>query len=129
MNVWGKRMVVFAREVSWPFCHMLLVACYRGAAPIDLACPDSPGASVRQAHGGGGSQVRFRSEHHEDRVHVAEHVPRCWLGGSGVMVASRPPSATARIALAAPPRAALTTAATPWPPVIVRTCSGHSWSW
>jgi hypothetical protein len=29
-------------------------------------------------------------------------MPRCWLCGSGVMVASRPPSATARIALAAP---------------------------
>ena len=26
-------------------------------------------------------------------------------------------------------RAALTAAATPWPPVIARTCSGHSWSW
>ena len=40
--------------------------------------------------------------------------------------ASRPPSATARIALDAPPRAALTAAATPWRPVIARTCSGHS---
>jgi hypothetical protein len=29
-------------------------------------------------------------------------MPRCWLGGSGVMVASGPPSTTARIALAAP---------------------------
>jgi NADPH:quinone reductase-like Zn-dependent oxidoreductase len=40
-------------------------------------------------------------------------MPRCWLGGCEVMVASRPPSATARIALAAPLRAAFTAAATP----------------
>jgi hypothetical protein len=50
-------------------------------------------------------------------------MPRCGLGGSGVMVASLPPSATVRIARAAPPRAALTAAATPWRPVIARTCS------
>ena len=56
-------------------------------------------------------------------------MPRCWLGGSEVMVARRPPSATARIALAAPPGAALAAAATPWRPVIARTWSGQSWSW
>src|SRR5262249_5527593 len=47
-------------------------------------------------------------------VDAGDLMPRCWLGGSAVMVASRPSSATARIALAAPPRAALTAAATPW---------------
>jgi hypothetical protein len=43
-----------------------------------------------------------------------------------VMVARRPPSATARIALTAPPGAALAAAAAPWPSVTARTCSGQS---
>ncbi len=38
-------------------------------------------------------------------------MPRCWLGASEVMVARRPPSVTARMALAAPPGAALAAAA------------------
>ena len=42
-------------------------------------------------------------------------------GGSEVMVASRPPSATARIAVAAPPGAVLAAAATPRPEVSART--------
>ena len=56
-------------------------------------------------------------------------MPRCWLGGSEVMVASRPPSATASSALAAPAGAALAAAATPWPLVSARTWVGQSWSW
>ena len=56
-------------------------------------------------------------------------MPRCSPGGSEVMVASRPPSATASIALAAPPGAALAAASTPRFAVIARTCAGQSWSW
>ena len=55
-------------------------------------------------------------------------MPRSAGGRSAVIVASLPPSLTARTASAEPDRAALTAASTP-PPVSARTRSGQSRSW
>ena len=52
-------------------------------------------------------------------------MPRVDAGGSGVMVASRPPSASAVIAAAAPPGAALATASME-PLANALACCGHS---
>jgi hypothetical protein len=56
-------------------------------------------------------------------------MPRCWPGGSEVVVASRPPSATAWMASSAPPGAALAAATGPWLAVIAWTCPGKSELW